>query len=72
MATKTFYCEGNEKEKIIKPLIKNVAFEGKADFLGKMRFHIDLDLPVTPGINNLELIPKLIKAINDIELENID
>lgn len=36
-----------------------------------MKFHIDFDLPVMATTENLELIPKIVKAIGNIKLEKI-
>ena len=61
--------DGEEKMDLISPMIKNVEFKGDANAFGRMKFHIDFDLPVMATTESLELIPKIIKAISDIKLE---
>lgn len=63
--------DGEEKMDLISPMIKNVEFKGNANTFEKMKFHIDFDLPVMATTENLELIPKIVKAIGNIKLEKI-
>ncbi len=63
--------DGEEKMDLISPIIRNVEFKGDANNFGKMKFHVDFDLPVMATTENLKLIPEIVKAISNIKLEKI-
>lgn len=59
--------DGEKKKVSFSPSIINVEYEGRAGKKGHVHLDMDFGFPVT--VNTLELLPKLIKAIQDIQIE---
>lgn len=59
--------DGEEKRRLISPRIMNVEFEGHAGEKGRLHLDMDFGFPVTT--KTLKALPKLINAIQNIQIE---
>lgn len=59
--------DGEKKKVLFSPSISNVEYAGRAGEKGHV--HLDMDFGLSVSVNTLELLPKLIKAIQDIQIE---